>query len=114
MSRYKRPLLQRRETAASAPVRTIRKKPREEGPADSTERTRRMLREIGKGKNRQLLDAAGKGRLWDADNIVRAGADVNAVDEEGKSVLDLAKKSGNKNLVGFLKRKGAKTAAELN
>ncbi len=116
MFKNKRPLLQKQEIAGSggARVRVPRKPPMEESALDSTERTRRALNRLNKATNTKLFTAAKNGWLWDVNNLLGAGADLNAINNKGQSVLDLARKSGNASLTRFLERKGAKSAKELN
>lgn len=117
MSVFKRPLMQKNDCAGSGsggtPKCVCKKGPLGEGCMGPTEKAREVLRTLKEGLNAKLLTAAKKGFRWDAERAVESGAEVNAVDEAGKSVLDCAKESGNASLVRFLEGKGAKSAKDL-
>ncbi|MBN2122273.1 hypothetical protein JW721_04435 [Candidatus Micrarchaeota archaeon] len=114
MSMHKKPLLQKQDAAGARGAGKPRmpKSPLGE-ECNATEKTRATLHGIRDGLNAKLFAAANRGFLWDAEDLLRAGAEINAVNKEGKSVLDVAKESGNPALTSFLRERGAKSANEL-
>lgn len=60
-----------------------------------------ILRSIIKGKNKELLNSVD-GPLDKITNIINAGANINAVDENGNSCLHLAVLHGRCDLIKFL------------
>ncbi len=55
-----------------------------------------------------LIVACWKGNLNMAIEAIKNGANINAQDIAGTSALEWAKKSGNKELIKYLKSNGAK------
>ena len=58
-----------------------------------------------------LIDAVAKGKTEAVQKCLAAGTDVNAMDEEGKTPLDWAKRRPE--IVDLLRKHGGKTEKEL-
>jgi len=59
-------------------------------------------------KNNMLINAVIGGRLDNVEKLWKRGADVNAVDEKGRSALKWARFTGNDEIADFLSARGAK------
>ncbi len=59
-------------------------------------------------KNQSLIQAVQEGRLGEATRPLNSGADVNAKDNEGRTVLKAATQAGRQKIVELLKAHGAK------
>ena len=59
-------------------------------------------------KNQDLVRAAKEGRLEEVTRPLNSGADVNAKDNEGRTVLKAATQAGRQKIVELLKAHGAK------
>jgi ankyrin repeat protein len=67
---------------------------------------------VGCGPGVDIHDAAHSGNIEAVTQHLAAGTDVNAVDDEGWSVLDVALTSKNKELINFVKTTGGKSNAD--
>jgi len=67
---------------------------------------------VGCGPSVDIHDAAHSGNIEAVTQHLAAGTDVNAVDDEGWSVLDVALTSKNEELINFVKTTGGKSNAD--
>ena len=59
-------------------------------------------------QDQDLIDAAENGDVAEVKELIKAGADVNAKTDDGRTALSAAKERGNTNIVKLLKAAGAK------
>jgi ankyrin repeat protein len=60
-------------------------------------------------KDRALIQASRQGDVYQVSTLLNAGADINAVDEEGWTPYLAASAEGNWNVMKLLQAKGCKT-----
>ena len=75
--------------------------PRDQSPARKVSRIRRLMILLG-DKDKSLQRACLKGNLEAATTALMSGANIQAIDSEGRSTLELAMISRNASLVDFL------------
>lgn len=61
------------------------------------------------GKNLALIQASRRGDLFQVSTLIRNGADINAVDEEGWTPYLAASSEGNWKVMKLLQAMGCKT-----
>lgn len=61
------------------------------------------------GKDLALIRASRQGDVYQVSSLINAGADINAVDEEGWTPFLAASAEGNWNVMKLLQAKGCKT-----
>ena len=59
-------------------------------------------------KNQSLIQAVQEGRLEEVTRLLNSGADANAKDNGGRTVLKAATQAGRQKIVELLKAHGAK------
>jgi len=67
---------------------------------------------VGCGPSVDIWKAADEGNIEAVKQAIADGTDVNAVDDEGWSVLDVALASKNEELINFVKTTGGKSNAD--
>ena len=77
-------------------------------PKDHDEIIRDLSKLSQEVKNIKLLGASRNGQKDVVELLLKGGADVNAIDEDGRTPLMRASRYGHKDVVELLKKYGAK------